>query len=163
MGKALTFILLILISFLINILDTTLLSPSSGNYFFPDLNLILVIYISINRNLPYGILIVLLNGYLMDLSSGYMLGIHTFSRLSLFIILRSSSDHFNFENIMPRLIALFFGTIYVWLFLWFIIFLKSAEEFNVGVNMILHQAVINSIVGIILFQFTYRIHAELQK
>ena len=163
MSRALIFILLVIISFIINILDATLLSPSANNYFLPDLNLIFIIYISINRNLPYGILIVLLNGYLMDLSSGYMLGINTFSRLSLFIILRSSSDHFNFENTMPKIIALFFGTIYVWLFLWFIILLKAETDLKIGVNMILQQAVINTLIGILIFQFSYKINAEIQK
>ena len=161
MSKALTFVILIIISFVINILDATILSPSAHNYFLPDLNLIFVIYISINRGLPYGILIVLLNGYMMDLTSGYMLGINTFSRLSLFIILRSSSDHFDFENIMPKVIALFFGTIYVWLFLWTIILLKSASDLKIGVNMILQQAVINTLIGILIFKFSYRINAEI--
>lgn len=163
MNKALTFIILIILTFIINILDVTLPSPSTNNHYFPDLNLIFIIYISINRNLPFGILIVLLNGYIMDLMSGYMLGINTFSRLSLFIILRSSSDHFNFENIMPKLFALFFGTIYVWLFLWSIILLKSVNDLKVGFSMILHQAVINSLIGILIFQFSYRIYAEIQK
>ena len=99
----------------------------------------------------------------MDLMSGYMLGINTFSRLSLFIILRSSSDHFNFDNFMPKIIALFFGTIYVWLFLWFILLLKSVDDLKIGVSMVLHQAVINSLIGILIFQFSYRINAELQK
>ena len=163
MNKAITFIVLVILSFVINIIDVTLSSPTSGNFYFPDLNLIFVIYISINRNLPFGILIVLLNGYMMDLMSGYMLGINMFSRLSLFIILRSSSDHFNFENIMPKVIALFFGTIYVWLFLWIIILLKSVDDLTIGLSMVLHQAVINTLIGILIFQFSYRLNAEIQK
>ena len=163
MNKVLTFIVLVILTFIINILEVTLLSPSANNHYFPDLNLIFIIYISINKNLPLGILIVLLNGYMKDLMSGYMLGINIFSRLSLFIILTSSLDYFNFKNIMPKLMALFFGTIYIWLFLWSIIFLKSVSDFEVGANAIMKQAIINSLIGILIFQLSYKINARIQK
>ena len=163
MSKALTFSLLILLTLIINILQATLLAPSNNNPYFPDLNLIFILYLSISRNVPYSIILVILNGFIMDAMSGYMIGLNTLSRLSLYIILKSSSDHFNFYNIIPRLTALFFGTIYVWLFVWIVIALKSSNDFMISLNIIIVHAAVNTVVGLLLIILADKINAKLQK
>ena len=138
-------------------------SPSNNNPYFPDLNLIFILYLSISRNAPYGIFLVILNGFIMDAMSGYMIGLNTLSRLSLYIILKSSSDHFNFYNIIPKLTAMFLGTIYVWLFVWIVIVLKSSNAFMISLNIIIVQAAVNTMVGLLLFFLVDNINAKLQK
>ncbi len=163
MNKNITFIALIFVSIFINILQATIFSPSSGNYFFPDLNLILIIFIAISKDIRFGIALVLLNGFLIDVMSGYMLGINTFARLSLYIILKRSSNHFDYESYTPVFISLLLGTLYVWVFIWFILLLKSVSDLKIIKNVIIYQAIINSAVGIIIFHLKNKIYATVQK
>ncbi len=163
MNKNITFIALIFVSILINILQATIFSPSSGNYFFPDLNLILIIFIAISKDIRFGIALVLLNGFLIDVMSGYMLGINTFARLSLYIILKRSSNHFDYESYTPVFISLLLGTLYVWVFIWFILLLKSVSDLKIIKNVIIYQAIINSAVGILIFHIKNKIYATVQK
>lgn len=158
-----TFIVLIFVSLLINILQATVFSPSAGNYFSPDLNLILIIFIAISKDIRLGILLVIFNGFLLDVMSGYMLGINTFSRLSLYIILKRSSSHFDYESYTPVFLSLLLGTIYVWMFIWLILTLKSVSDLKIIKNVIIYQAIINSAVGIIFFHIKNKINATVQK
>jgi len=163
MNKTFTFIVLIFVSIFINILQSTIFSPSAGRYFFPDLNLILIIFIAISKDIRFGLALVLLNGFLLDVMSGYMLGINTFSRLSLYIILRRSSNHFDYESYTPVFISLLLGTLYVWVFIWFILILKSVSDLKIIKNVIIYQAIINSAVGIFIFHIKNKIYATVQK
>jgi len=163
MNKYATFIVLIFVSILINIVQSSIFSPSAGNYFFPDLNLILIIFIAISKDIRFGLALVLLNGFLLDVMSGYMLGINTFSRLSLYIILRSSSNHFDYESYIPVFISLLLGTLYVWIFIWSILILKSVNDLKLIKNVIIYQAIINSAVGIFIFYIKNKIYATVQK
>ena len=163
MNKNVTFIVLIFVSILINILQATVFSPSAGRYFFPDLNLILIIFIAISKDVRFGLALVLLNGFLLDVMSGYMLGINTFSRLSLYIILKRSSNHFDYESYTPVFISLLLGTLYVWIFIWLILVLKSVSDLKIIKNVIIYQAIINSIVGIFYFYIKNKIYATVQK
>ena len=163
MNNNVTFVVLIFVSIIINILQATVFSPSAGRYFFPNLNLILIIFISISKDLRFGIFLVILNGFLLDVMSGYMLGINTFSRLSLYIILKRSSSHFDYESYTPVFLSLLLGTIYVWLFIWVILALKSVSDLKIIKNVIIYQAIINSLAGIVFFHIRNRVYATVQK
>lgn len=163
MNKYVTFIILIFVSILINILQASIFSPSAGEYFFPDLNLILIIFIAISKDVRFGLALVLLNGFLLDVMSGYMIGINTFSRLSLYIILRRSSNHLDYESYTPVFFSLFLGTLYVWFFIWFILILKSVNDLKIIKNVIVYQAIINSAVGILIFHIKNKIYATVQE
>jgi len=163
MNKSVTFIVLLIVSILINILQATIFAPSTGQYFSPDLNLIFIIFIAVSKDLRFGLVLAILNGFLLDVMSGYMLGINTLSRLSLYLILRSSSNHFDYESYTPVFISLFLGTLYVWAFIWFILLLKSVSDLKLNTNVIIYQATINSAVGIFLFYIKNKIYATIQK
>jgi len=163
MNKYATFILLIFASILINILQSSVFSPSSGKYFFPDFNLILIIFIAISKDIRFGLALVLLNGFFLDVMSGYMIGINTLSRLSLYIILRRSSNHFDYESYTPVFISLLLGTLYVWIFIWTILILKSVNDIKIIKNVIIYQAIINSSVGLLIFFIKNKIYATVQK
>ncbi len=163
MKKALIFAALVLFSLAINVLQSSLFFPLIDNRYVPDLNLILVIYISISRNLPFGILIVILNGYLADMSSGYAIGFNTFSRLSLFVILKRVTDYFDFEDVLSKLLALSLGTVYVWFFVWLVVLVQLADGFNISAGIILTQVISNSLVGVLAFELFDRINARIQK
>ena len=163
MNKNITFVVLIFVSLLVNILQATVFAPSAGRYFFPDLNLILIIFIAISKDIRFGLALVLLNGFLLDVMSGYMLGINTFSRLSLYIILKRSSNHFDYESYTPVFISLLLGTLYVWVFIWLVLVLKSASDLNIIKNVIIYQAIINSFAGIVFFHIRNRVYATVQK
>jgi len=163
MNKSVTFIVLLIVSILINILQATIFAPSTGQYFSPDLNLIFIIFIAVSKDLRFGLVLAILNGFLLDVMSGYTLGINTLSRLSLYLILRSSSNHFDYESYTPVFISLFLGTLYVWAFIWFILLLKSVSDLKLNTNVIIYQATINSAVGIFLFHIKNKIYATIQK
>ncbi len=163
MNKSVTFIVLLIVSILINILQATIFAPSTGQYFPPDLNLIFIIFIAVSKDLRFGLVLAILNGFLLDVMSGYMLGINTLSRLSLYLILRSSSNHFDYESYAPVFISLFLGTLYVWAFIWFILLLKSVSDLKLNANVIIYQATINSVAGIFLFHIKNKIYATIQK
>jgi rod shape-determining protein MreD len=163
MNKSVTFIVLIIVSFLINILQATIFAPSTGQYFSPDLNLIFIIFIAVSKDIRFGLVLAILNGFLLDVMSGYMLGINTLSRLSLYLILRRSSNHFDYENYTPVFISLFLGTLYVWAFIWFILLLKSVSDLKLNTNIIIYQAIINSAIGIFLFHIKNKIYATIQE
>lgn len=163
MKRTVQFLLLLFVSILINILQTTVLAPSSGKFFFPDLNLIFIVFLAVSKEVPFGLVLAIINGFIMDIMSGYMLGINTFSRLSLYIILRSGSTHFDYENNTPVFVSLFLGTLYVWTFVWFILILKSVNDIKLDSSVIIYQAMINSLVGIAIFKIKNRIYATVQK
>lgn len=163
MNKSVTFIVLLIVSILINILQATIFAPSTGQYFSPDLNLIFIIFIAVSKDLRFGLVLAILNGFLLDVMSGYMLGINTLSRLSLYLILRRSSNHFDYESYTPVFISLFLGTLYVWAFIWFILLIKSVSDLKLNTNIIIYQAIINSAVGIFLFHIRNKIYATIQE
>lgn len=162
MNNTLKIIILVLLSFLINIVQSTLISPNFNSYFYPDLNLIFIILIAISKDTP-GFFIALLNGYIMDVMSGYMIGVHSLSRLSLYVILRSSSNQIDYENYTPKVLALFLGTIFVWIFIWIILKSKFSNDFKMTLNVILNQATINTFLGIITVFYLNKIYAAIQK
>ncbi len=163
MSKTLTLILLLVITFVINIIQVSLFFPLSVGHYAPDINLIFIIYLAISKNLPFRIVIVILNGYLMDLMSGNMLAVHTFSRLSLFVILASIADYLDFDSIIMKLSVFFCGTAYCWFFLYSIALIKSVDGFNTHLFVILTHAAVNSLLGVSISRPLYIINAKTQK
>ena len=161
MNRTVIFIILLLITFVINIFQSSIISPSSVSFWKPDLNLIFVILIGISQNVLGGTVLVVINGLIMDVMSGHMIGVHTLSRLSLYIFLKSSSNQFNFENFAPKTLALFFGTIFVWLFIWLIFRLRDINEFKITMDVIVHQATINTLIGGLVVFALNRINARI--
>lgn len=163
MNKILTLFLLILLSFLLLLIQTTLLSPDSDSLLSPDLNLIFIIFLAMRKDIPGAVLIVILNGYMMDVMSGYTLGIHTFSRLITYLIIRNSAGKVNFELVSLQSLAFFAGTVFTWIFVWVIFKTKFSYEPIVTLEIVINQATINCIVGVIftyIFSYSY---AKLQK
>ncbi len=163
MNKALIFAALVVFSIIINVLQSSLFFPFLDKRYVPDLNLIFVIYISISRNLPFGILIVILNGYLVDMASGYVIGFNTFSRLSLFVILKHANDYFEFKDVISRFLTLSLGTVYVWFFVWLVVLVRLADGFNISAGVILSQVISNCLVGILAFKLFDKVYAGTQK
>lgn len=163
MNKFLTVLSLVIVSFIILIIQTTFLSPEPGSYLFPDLNLIFIIYLAIRKDIPAAIIIVILNGYLMDAMSGYTLGVHTFSRLITYLIVRNSASKVDYENVSLQFLVFFAGTVLTWLFVWLIFKTKFSYEPVITLEVIINQATINCIVGVILTYLTDYSYAKLQK
>ncbi len=163
MNKLLTVLLLTILSFVLLVLQTTILSPESGSYLYPDLNLIFIILLAMRKDIPAAVFIVILNGYLMDAMSGYTLGVHTFSRLITYLIIRNSAGKVDYENISLQFLAFFAGTVLTWLFVWLIFKTKFSYEPIITLEVIINQATINCIVGVFLTYLTDYSYAKLQK
>jgi len=145
-------IFLLFVTFLFITLQTTILSPKYLGSYYPDLNLILITYVSINFNFGIGLFITLLNGYLMDLFSGYFLGSFLVSRLVIFFVVSGSTRKFYFNSNYSKGSALFCVTIISWLLIWIIIKLKPNEIIYFSVTDILKQSFVNIAVGLFLFR-----------
>lgn len=163
MNKIISFSVLIAITFIILLLQTTLLSPSSEKYFYPDLNLIFIILLALRNNIPGAVFIVLLNGYVMDVMSGYMLGINTFSRLATYLLIRGSGRKVDLNSISLQFVAFFGGTVLTWLFIVAVFATKFSFNPNISLELILSQATINSILGLSANYLIQRSYAKLQK
>lgn len=160
MNKTLIFFILLL-TFFTNILQSYFFSSSVNPYIYPDLNLILIIFIAISKNVPLGIIFAALNGFILDVMSGYMIGINTLPRLTLFIFIKNSSTKFNFQNNPPKILAFFAGTVFVWTFIWLILKLRAIEQFNITMDVITHQATINTLLAILIIFILERINAKI--
>jgi len=163
MNRFVKIFLLIFVSLVLLLIQTTILSPNSGSTLYPDLNLIFIIFLAIRKDIPGALMLVLLNGYLMDATSGYTLGVHTFSRLITYFIIKNSSAKVDYENISLQLLAYFGGTVMTWLFVWLIFKTKFSYEPSITLEVIINQATINSVVGVFLSVLVDRTYAKLQK
>lgn len=163
MNRYLVISSLIVISFVLLLVQTTVLSPDSGTHLYPDLNLILIVLLAIRKDVPGALLIVILNGYLMDAMSGYTLGVHTFSRLITYLIIKNSAGKVNYEHISLQFIVFFAGTIMAWLFVWLIFKVKFSYDPVITLEVIINQATINCIVGVVTNYLVNSFYAKLQK
>ena len=93
MNKYLSIVFLVLVSIVFITIQTTLLSPKNLNYYYPDLNLILIVFLGIYSEIRGGFFLALGNGILMDVLSGNLPGTFTLSRLSAYLLVRSGSNH----------------------------------------------------------------------
>ena len=156
-------IFIILLSILFIALQTTLLSPMNAGYMFPDLNLLLIIFLAVYTDVKGGLILATGNGYLMDVLSGNLPGTFTISRLSTYLLVRTSSSHVYLKKWLIQGLVIFLATIFSWTFILSIFRIKQDTYFTLTLEQIVRQAVVNTVVGIPLFWGIAKIHAKLQK
>lgn len=163
MNKTLSIILFVFISILFITLQTTLFSPRKVGYVFPDLNLILIVFLAVYSDVRGGLFFATGNGYLMDVLSGNLPGTFTISRLSAYLLVRTSSNHVYLRKWIVQGLVIFLATIFSWTFIIAIFRIRQDTYFTLTLSEIVTQAVVNTIVGIPLFWVISRLHAKLQK
>ena len=163
MNRVLPVIFLISLSFLFIILQSTFFSPTHFDWaFYPDLNLILIVFLGLFSDSRRGAIIAIGNGYMMDVLSGYMIGIHSLSRLSVFVILKGISQHVYSQSRITQAIAISFGTLFLWSFIWAGLKLKTEFEFGISLGDVMVQGVVNTIVGLPVFWVIRGFYAKIQ-
>ena len=163
MNKTITFISLLLVSVLIITVQSTLLSPRIAGHLFPDLNLIFIVFLAVYSETRGSFLLAAGNGYMMDVLSGNLPGTFTISRLSAYILVRTSSNHVYLKKALVLGLVIFLTTIFTWTFILTIIRIKSDAGFQLSFGDIILQGLVNSVVGVPLFWAAGRIHARFQK
>lgn len=161
MSKILSVAFLVLLSFVFIIFQSTVLSPRHLGVFRPDLNLIWIIFLSLFSGVRGSAIIALGNGYMMDVLSGHMFGIYTLSRISVFAILKGFSMNVYSQSRIMQAIAIFFGTLFAWGFIWAVFEIRSSLEFSVSFVGVLVQGVVNTTIGIPLFWAVKRLYAQI--
>jgi rod shape-determining protein MreD len=163
MNKTVTFVSLLLVSVLIVTVQSTLLSPRNAGYLIPDLNLIFIVFLAVYSETRGSFLLAAGNGYMMDVLSGNLPGTFTISRLSAYILVRTSSNHVYLKKVLVLGLVIFLSTIFTWTFILTIIRIKSNVGFQLSFGDIILQGLVNSVVGVPLFWAAGRIHARFQK
>ncbi len=163
MSKTLTFISLLILSVLIITVQSTFLSPRNGGYLFPDLNLIFIVLLAVYSETRGGLLLAAGNGYMMDVLSGNLPGTFTISRLSAYLLVRTSSTHVYLKKALVLGIVIFVTTIFTWAFILTIIRIKSDTGFRLSFGDMVLQGLVNSVVGVPLFWAAGRLHARFQE
>ncbi|MFI5323162.1 MAG: rod shape-determining protein MreD [Thermodesulfobacteriota bacterium] len=163
MNQTLTYISLVLVSIVLITVQTTLLSPRKVGPLFPDLNLIFIVFLAVFSELRGSFLIAAGNGYMMDVFSGNLPGTFTISRLSAYLLVRTSSNHFYLKKMMVLGLVIFIATIFTWTFIFTIIRIKGDTGFEFSFSDVAIQGLINTVVGVPLFWAADRIHARFQK
>jgi len=163
MNKYVSIIFFVLLSVVFITIQTTLLSPQHLGYYYPDLNLILIVYLGIYSETRGGFFLALGNGYLMDVLSGNLPGTFTISRLSAYLLVRSGSSHVFLRKAFVQGTVIFFATIFTWIFILTIIKIKKDSGFDITAKSILIQGIVNALVGIPIFWMIHRINARFQK
>jgi rod shape-determining protein MreD len=163
MNKTVTFVSLLLVSVLIVTVQSTLLSPRNAGYLIPDLNLIFIVFLAVYSETRGSFLLAAGNGYMMDVLSGNLPGTFTVSRLSAYILVRTSSNHVYLKKALVLGLVIFLSTIFTWTFILTIIRIKSDAGFQLSFGDIILQGLVNSVVGVPLFWAAGRIHARFQK
>ncbi|HEY7535560.1 MAG TPA: rod shape-determining protein MreD [Thermodesulfobacteriota bacterium] len=160
MNRLYDILLFTLVSFIFIILQSTLFSPKHLGVFFPDLNLILVVFLGLFSEVRGGAIIALGNGFMMDVLSGNVIGLYSLSRLSLYLILRGLSTHIYTQSRLTQASALFFSTLFSWCFIW--IGLKIRTDFRISLGDIMAQSFVNTLTGIPLFLIIHKLYARVQ-
>ena len=163
MNKTLTYVILILVSVILITVQSTLLSPGRGGYMIPDLNLIFIVFLAVYTETKGSFLLAAGNGYMMDVLSGNLPGTFTISRLSAYLLVRTSSNHVYLKKVLVQGLVIFLATIFTWTFIMTIIRIKSDAGFHLTFGEIVIQGLVNSVVGVPLFWAAGKVHARLQK
>lgn len=163
MNKYLSIIFLALLSVIFITIQTTLLSPHNLNYYYPDLNLILIVFLGIYSDIRGGFFLALGNGYMMDVLSGNLPGTFTLSRLSAYLLVRSGSNHVYLRKSVVQALVIFLATIFTWIFILTIIKIKNDDIGDITAKYILIQGIVNSLVGVPIFWMVNGINAKFQK
>jgi rod shape-determining protein MreD len=163
-NRVLPITFLILLSLLFMVLQSTFLSPTHfGRAFYPDLNLVLIVFLGLFADLRRGAIIALGNGYIMDVLSGYVIGIHSLSRLSVFVILKGISQHVYSQSRITQAIAILFATLFLWSFICISLRLKADLEFGISLGDVMTQGVVNTVVGLPIFWIIKGLYAKIQE
>ncbi len=165
MKRAISYIPFPMLCFISIVLQTTLLSSKSLGIFQPDLNLILAVFIGLFIGGSVGFIYALWNGFLMDVFSSYMLGAFSLSRLSLFFILRSLSDYMYVKGKVAQGTSIYFGTLFSFGFTWLALEMTAPRALSVNFSLthLATQALINTILGILIFQVFEKVYARVQE
>ena len=163
MNKYLSLLFLILVSIIFITIQTTLFSPRNLGYYYPDLNLILIVYLGIYSEIRGSFFLALGNGYLMDVLSGNLPGTFTLSRLSAYLLVRSGSGQVYLRRALVQGLVIFLATIFTWIFILIIIKIKKDSGFDITAKSILIQGIVNAVVGMPVFWMINKIYARLQK
>jgi rod shape-determining protein MreD len=84
--------------FLSLVIQTTALGELSHQLAKPDLLLIITVYLGLSSNPLAGAILVFLSGYLMDIFSGSIFGVQTFSKTAIFFLTILIKDRFYVES-----------------------------------------------------------------
>ena len=160
MNRLYQIIVFVLLSFLFVILQSTLFSPKHLGIFYPDLNLIFVVFLGLFSEVRGSAIIALGNGFMMDVLSGNLIGLYSLSRLSLFLVLKGLSTHIYAQSRITQVIGLFCSTLFSWGFIW--IGLKMRTDFRISFGEIMAQSFVNTIVGLPLFWLIKNLYARVQ-
>lgn len=163
MNKYLSIIFLVMLSVIFITIQTTLLSPHNLNYYYPDLNLILIVFLGIYSDIRGGFLLALGNGYMMDVLSGNLPGTFTLSRLSAYLLVRSGSSHVYLRRGIVQGLVIFLATIFTWIFILTIIKIKNGDTGDITAKYIFIQSIVNTLVGVPIFWMVHSIYAKFQK
>ena len=163
MNKYFSIIFLVLVSVIFITIQSTLLSPHNLGYYYPDLNLILIVFLAIFSEIRGGFFLALGNGYMMDVLSGNLPGTFTISRLSAYLLVRSGSNHVYLKKSLIQGLVIFFATVFTWIFILTIIKIKKDDSFDITAKSILIQGIVNAIVGVPIFWMIHRENARLKK
>lgn len=163
MNKYLSIIFLVIVSVVFITIQTTLLSPNKLGHYYPDLNLILIVFLGIYSEIRGGFFLAVGNGYLMDVLSGNLPGTFTLSRLSAYLLVRSGSSHVFLRKGLVQGLVIFLATIFTWIFILTIIKIKKDDSFDITAKAILIQGIVNALVGIPIFWMIHRVNARFQK
>lgn len=163
MNKYFHFVFYLLISIITIITQTAVTSPRLLGLFSPDLNLILIIYIALNPGIRGAFVLVALNGLLMDFFSGNTPGLYTFTRIIVYIVLRNSIAKFKIKELVPQSISIFIATLFFWSLIFIILEIKAVENFRISLNLVIHQATINTLVGVFFLLILRNFDAKFQK
>ena len=144
------FFFYLLVSFAFLALQVSVAPATFLGKFAPDLNLILIICMAVRTRIPHLFALAALNGFLVDAFSVGTPGINTFTRLALFFALRGALSNLNFEteNLRATALWLFAGTLFLYMTLGAVFLLKPGAAANLGLDLAIHQAIINTIVGV---------------
>jgi rod shape-determining protein MreD len=89
-------------------LQTTLLTSFSIQRVRPDIILILILYLGFSYPVVSGGILAFFMGYLMDLFSGNLFGLYTFSRPFIFCVAHLFKDRFYLEGFLSHFLFVFF-------------------------------------------------------
>ena len=146
------FFVYLLASFAFLALQVSVAPAAFLGRFAPDLNLILVICMAGRTRIPHLFALAALNGFFVDAFSVGTPGINTFTRLALFFALRGVLPNLNLEtdNLRTTALSLFAGTLFLYAVLGAIFLLKpgAGAAADLGLDLAIHQAIINTVVGV---------------
>ncbi len=105
------FLILFVTGVLLLTVQTTLLASSSIQKIRPDLVLIFILYLGFSFSTFSGGILAFLMGYLMDLFSGNVLGLYTFTRPLIFFSAQLFRNRFYWEGISFQCLFVFMFTV----------------------------------------------------